>query len=410
LLDSLLQELFRVKAHKMMAGEGVYIWIILALMMNFVMRSSARDFSLVGYLPEWRHEGADFDRLSSHLSHLILFSAEVTPKGDIAGLDRLPRPELMAEARKAASKHGTKLLLCLGGNGRSGGFSVMVRNQKNRHSFLASLSMLMEDYQLDGIDYNWEYPGYRFENDMSEILSDCLDIIEQLLLRMGLGYLEEKEVLKDYEGLASLLRETKLLFKESGRVVTVAYYPDTRQESLLTLVDAHRHVDLLHSMSYDQGGAQHSPRELAEKTITQARTAGLPLEKLTLGVPFYGRDSDRGDWVTYEDLIQQHSDLLPEDDSVVKVVMEKGDLKERKIIGFNGEETLKWKAELAFGNGLAGLMIWEVGQDCRVNPVVRGDTTHVRTCPGQGEERSLLHVLASTRLKLLGDAQEKDEL
>ena len=28
----------------------------------------------------------------------------------------------------------------------------------------------------------------------------------------------------------------------------------------------------------------------------------------------------------------------------------------------------------------------------------------------QGEERSLLHVLASTRLKLLGDAQEKDEL
>ena len=48
------------------------------------------------------------------------------------------------------------------------------------------------------------------------------------LLRMGMGYLEEKEVLKDYEGLAALLRETKLLFKESGRVVTMAYYPDTR--------------------------------------------------------------------------------------------------------------------------------------------------------------------------------------
>jgi len=371
----------------MVVGEGVSIWMILALI-SFVMGSTARDFSLVGYLPEWRHEGADFDRLASHLSHLILFSAEVTPKGDIAGLDRLPRPELMAEARKAASKHGTKLLLCLGGNGRSGGFSVMVRNQKNRHSFLASLSMLVEDYQLDGIDYNWEYPGYR----------------------MGMGYLEEKEVLKDYEGLAALLRETKLLFKESGRVVTMAYYPDTRQESLLTLVDAHLYADLIHSMSYDQGGAQHSPRELAEKTIKQARTAGLPLEKLTLGVPFYGRDSNRGDWVTYEDLIQQHDDLLPEDDSVVKVVMEKGDLKERKIIGFNGEETLKWKAELAFGNGLAGLMIWEVGQDCRVNPVVRGDTTHARTCPGQGEEKSLLHSLTSARLKLLGDAQKKDEL
>ena len=53
---------------------------------------------------------------------------------------------------------------------------------------------------------------------------------------MGLGYLEEKEVLKDYEGLASLLRETKLLFKESGRVVTVAYYPDTRQAHIKKLI------------------------------------------------------------------------------------------------------------------------------------------------------------------------------
>ena len=45
--------------------------------------------------------------------------------------------------------------------------------------------------------------------------------------------------------------------------------------------------------------------------------------------------------MTYEDLIQQYSDLLPEDDSVVKVVMEKGDLKERKIIGFNGEVNMR---------------------------------------------------------------------
>ena len=51
------------------------------------------------------------------------------------------------------------------------------------------------------------------------------------------------------------------------------------------------------------------------------------------------RGSGRGDWVTYEDLIQNHQDLLPEDDSVVKVVMDKGELKERLIIGFNGQVT-----------------------------------------------------------------------
>ena len=39
--------------------------------------------------------------------------------------------------------------------------STQVRNRKNRLAFLSSLSMLLEDYSLDGVDYNWEYPGYR---------------------------------------------------------------------------------------------------------------------------------------------------------------------------------------------------------------------------------------------------------
>jgi GH18 family chitinase len=31
--------------------------------------------------------------------------------------------------------------------------------------------------------------------------------------------------------------------------------------------------------------------------------------------------------------------------------------------------------------GLGGIMIWEVGQDCRVHPVTHGQDTHVSTCP-----------------------------
>ena len=40
-------------------------------------------FNVVGYMPEWRHEGADFDRLCQHLTHLIFFSLEITPKGKL---------------------------------------------------------------------------------------------------------------------------------------------------------------------------------------------------------------------------------------------------------------------------------------------------------------------------------------
>ena len=35
------------------------------------------------------------------------------------------------------------------------------------------------------------------------------------------------------------------------------------------------------------------------------------------------------------------------------------------------------------GHSAQNLSATQVGQDCRVNPVVRGGTTHVRTCPGQ---------------------------
>ena len=348
--------------------------MVALLLMLLVQHSNT--FSTVGYMPEWRHEGADFDRLCQHLSHLIFFSAEMTPKGDIIALDRLPRQELMKEARSAATRYGTKLLLCLGGNGRSGGFSVMVRNSKNRKRFVENLVKLLNTYELDGVDYNWEYPGYR----------------------MGKGYMEEKEILKDYEGLANLVKDTREAFKGSEKVITIAYYPDTKQEKLLHLVGVDEHVDLLHSMSYDQGGAHHSPRELAARTVNQADIADLPLSKLCLGVPFYGRKATvEGDWVTYEDLVQEHK-LTGKEDVVTK---------DGVGVGFNGKQTLGWKVKLAVKENLGGVMIWEVGQDCRVNPVQRGDTTHVTTCP-DGEESSLLAHISKVKEQML--SKKKNEL
>jgi len=332
-------------------------------------------FSTVGYMPEWRHEGADFDRLCQHLTHLLFFSLEMTPKGDIIAMDRLPRPELMSEAREAATRHKTKLLLCLGGNGRSGGFSVMVRNDKNRKRFLKNLMDLLDTYQLDGVDYNWEYPGYR----------------------MGKGYLDEKEILKDYEGLAKLMQETREAFKPSKKVITMAYYPDTKQEKLIHLVGIDEQVDLLHSMSYDQGGPNHSPKDLAVRTIKQADIAGIPLAKLCLGLPFYGRkDNVEGDWVTFEDLVQQH-ELTGKEDTVSK---------DGVGVGFNGKQTLSWKVKLAVKEKLGGVMIWEVGQDCRVIPVKRGETVHVTTCP-DGEDSSLLAHITRTKKKMFKTSKDE---
>jgi hypothetical protein len=57
---------------------------------------------------------------------LLLFSLEPLPDGSFGALDRLPRAVLLDEARAARDAHGTELLACFGGNGRSQGFSAMV--------------------------------------------------------------------------------------------------------------------------------------------------------------------------------------------------------------------------------------------------------------------------------------------
>jgi len=107
---------------------------------------------------ERRYERLDWDTLCAHTTHLILFSLEVTANGRVSALDRLPSRAELEAARVAAQKHGTKLLLCFGGNGRSDGFAAMVKSKETRRSFLMDVAKLLELNGLHGVDYNWEYP------------------------------------------------------------------------------------------------------------------------------------------------------------------------------------------------------------------------------------------------------------
>ena len=56
---------------------------------------------------------------------------------------------------------------------------------------------------------------------------------------------------------------------------------------------------------------------------------------------------------------------------------------------FNSPALITRKTRLAAELGLGGVMIWEVGQDCRVKQVTHGETTHGVTCP-DGESSALL--------------------
>ena len=318
--------------------------------------------TVAAYLPEWRYEGANWVDISKTVTQLILFSLEVQPSGRLSAHDRLPRKELMLEARAATRAAGTKLLLCIGGNGRSAGFAHAVSKNASRTLFVDSLLALLDKHDLDGVDLNWEYPGYSF----------------------GSGYHADDAIQRDYKGLSLLVKKMAKAFRPSGRIITLAYYPDGKQEKLLLDHNLHKHVANMHMMSYDQPG-KHSTLDWSREVAS--RGAGiLPPELLTLGVPFYGRHIKTGDWKSYEDLVQMNAALLKN----------RPEVDEAGGYYFNGPGTIAKKVQLARSLGLGGVMIWEVGQDCRRNAVVHGETTHAVTCP-QGEESSLLASLKEAR-------------
>merc|ERR1740130_926551 len=142
----------------------------------------------------------------------------------------------------------------------------MVRSDAKRAKFVAALVQLCDTYGFHGVDYNWEYPGYV----------------------MGRGYMPEAEIRADYKGLFALFRDTHAAFHQSGRSITMSYYPDQRQEALLKEGRADRWIDYMFSMSYDQNGSHHSSMDFGKKTVAQMLTAELPARKMCLGLPFYG--------------------------------------------------------------------------------------------------------------------------
>jgi hypothetical protein len=94
-----------------------------------------------------------------------------------------------------------------------------------------------------------------------------------------------------------------------------------------------------------------------------------------------------GDWTTYEDIVQRFNPLSRDGDFAP------GD-RPNNFIGFNNIKTIEDKVAAALQLGLGGVMIWEVGQDCRLVATQRSGVVHGVTCPTQNS--SLLVAVTNT--------------
>jgi len=178
-----------------------------------------------------------------------------------------------------------KILISVGGWTWSGAFSDMALTAKSRKVFVESACGFLERHQLDGLDIDWEYPGLP-----------------------GYGNTHRPE---DRENFTALMRECRRelnrLGKRTGKLylltAAVGAFPDFLAHT--EMGKTARYLDLVNLMTYDFAEAEadpltthhaclqvnpKAPKPLGAAPMVEAFIkAGVPPEKLVLGVPFYGR-------------------------------------------------------------------------------------------------------------------------
>ena len=229
-----------------------------------------------------------------------------------------------------------KVILSIGGWG-SGRFSEMAADSLNRDAFAADCMRVIEEFNLDGVDIDWEYPT-----------------------SSGAGISSSPDDTANY---------TKLMRDIRGKIggeksLTLATPGSARFYDFPAILP---YVDFINIMSYDIGSVpfHQSPlydsehtRLTADRALQLHLEAGIPKEKLTLGLPFYGRGfKEYPDYMDYKDLKVLDGCKIVWDSlaQVPYIANANGEL----VLGYNDSTAIDIKCRYILDNDLLGAMYWE---------------------------------------------------
>jgi chitinase len=279
-----------------------YIYLLL-LLIAVSLQSSAQQFKVIGYLPTWGGSvsNVQFDKLT-HINYAFLI-----PTGT-GGYNPIEDPGKLQALVTAAHAKGVKVIISVGGGGGDVGFRTTAVNATYRAAFVTNMTNFCNQYNLDGVDLDWEYPNAGAQA----------------------------------QGFVTLMQQLATAFHAQGKLVTAAVIGDYGDDSFLSTLFPI--ADFLNIMAYDDNDFQHSTYALAVQCMNYWLGRGLPKEKAILGVPFYAHP----DYVAYNTLLSMGADPY-------------ADVFNNKY-GYNGITTIKAKTNLAYNVG-GGIMMWELSND-----------------------------------------------
>ena len=264
------------------------------------------------------------------------------------------------------------------------GFSDMTFDPALRAKFAANICTWLEEYNLDGMDVDWEYPvGPEWGSDIKVRPQDKQNYIALLRdLRSAFDALGEK---------------TGKRYGLSTAVPASGWFPKAND-----VVAASKIVDSLKLMSYDYYGGWSSttghnnnpyinPHDPAwggwstDQALNEYLWAGVQPSKIVLGVPFYGKGWQgvkQGEYEGTPGLFQPYKSLPFEqgtlswsqiteflkpgsgytrhwDDMACSPYLYNGDI----WISYCDPEQIKILTDYVRSNSLVGVFVWEYGHD-----------------------------------------------
>jgi len=293
------------------------------------------EYIVVGYATYWENIMPD----PSLLTHINYAFAHI--KDDFESLDIKKEDRLARIAALKKTNPDLKVLLSVGGWG-AGNFSEMAADEKHRKNFCQNCLNAVKKHNLDGIDLDWEYPT----SSSAGISSSPYDIRNfSLLLK------ELREVL-----------DTDLL-------LTMASASSAKYADFKTVI---RYLDFVNIMTYDMGKPPYHNAGLYSSSMTKRCcdesvslhvNAGVPHEKIVLGIPFYGH----GNGVEFSSEAVDFNEIKTEKyikrwDSTAMVpylVNTSGSM----ILSYDDETSVGMKADYIKAKNLRGAMYWNIEAD-----------------------------------------------
>lgn len=319
--------------------KHILSWLTVLLCLSMTAPASAKrakengEKVVVAYVTSWTHVIPDPHSMT-HINYAFALVNDSFDGIRISNPDRLRRiVELKEEAPQL------RIMLSVGGWG-AGGFSEMAASAHRRKAFARDCLRAVEEFGLDGIDIDWEYPTQK-----SAGISCSPD---------------------DTDNFTLLMRDLRKTLGRK-RLLTIATVASGEYIDFPACIE---YLDFVNVMAYDMGNppVHHAPLYSSpisgwintSKAIELHLQKGVPAHKLVMGMPFYGRgpkhfDSYNGTQPLPKGITERWSH-----EAQVPYLANQGDT---LVYGYDNARSLAIKCQYVIDHGLRGGMYWEYADD-----------------------------------------------